>query len=362
MVMKKFTETLNYSSFNEDSNSEIMSLKIKEDDNVLCITGSGSRVLSLLTQAPLHITAIDMNPCQNYLLELKLAAIKEFEYDDYLNLLGVYPSGLSEKYYRYIRNLISPEAKSYWDNNIRLIQSGLFYEGRWEKFFSKLAFFLNTTRRKSLNELFECSALEEQKQLWDSKWNSSFWQFFLNTGCSGLILRYFLNDPGFFKYTQAGFSPNRYIKDRFNEAARNILFNSSPFLNLLFRGKLCESTLLPPCLDPEFYSKIKNNSGKVNIITGNIKELLKKCGNNLYNVYSVSDISSYSSPAEYKQIWCNLHRSAAGKARICERQFLVKRDIPSIVSHYFSRDHSLEKYLSEKDTSVFYTFIIATLK
>ena len=102
--MKNYFETINYSSMNEDSNSEIKALKLSENDEVLCITGSGSRVLNLLTQKPKLIFAVDFNPCQNYLLELKIASIRHLDYEDYISFLGIVPSSNRLKYFNSIKH------------------------------------------------------------------------------------------------------------------------------------------------------------------------------------------------------------------------------------------------------------------
>ena len=40
------------------------------------------------TIAPLHTVAVDVNPAESALLELKIAAIKHLSYEDYLLVLG----------------------------------------------------------------------------------------------------------------------------------------------------------------------------------------------------------------------------------------------------------------------------------
>ncbi len=94
--MPSFLETLNYSSSNEDSNSELKALCIDKNDSILSITGSGARALDLLIKNPAKIVSIDFNPCQNHLLELKIAAIQHLEYQEFLEFLGARPP-ISEK-------------------------------------------------------------------------------------------------------------------------------------------------------------------------------------------------------------------------------------------------------------------------
>ena len=98
--MKSFFETINYSSVNEDSNSEFKALNINKNDTVLCITGSGARILDLLIKDPKEIVAVDFNPCQNFLLELKIAAIQKLEYEDFLRFIGIMPCPDRKQLYR----------------------------------------------------------------------------------------------------------------------------------------------------------------------------------------------------------------------------------------------------------------------
>ena len=54
---KSFNETINYSSCNEDTSSELKALDIHGDDVVLTITGGGARALDLLIAKPKKIIA-----------------------------------------------------------------------------------------------------------------------------------------------------------------------------------------------------------------------------------------------------------------------------------------------------------------
>ena len=78
-----------YSTSDEDNTSELRALNISPDDHIISVTGSGCRTLSLLTQNPRSVVSVDYSPGQNYLLELKLAAIRSLSYDELLQFFGV---------------------------------------------------------------------------------------------------------------------------------------------------------------------------------------------------------------------------------------------------------------------------------
>ena len=62
-------------SSNEDGSSELAALEPSVRGVALCITGSGLRVLNLLTVNPLRISCIDVNPAQTNLAEVDLPRV-----------------------------------------------------------------------------------------------------------------------------------------------------------------------------------------------------------------------------------------------------------------------------------------------
>ena len=55
--LSEYLNRINYSASNEDTNSERTALQIQNSDTVLCLTGSGDRVLSLIVDQPKKLSA-----------------------------------------------------------------------------------------------------------------------------------------------------------------------------------------------------------------------------------------------------------------------------------------------------------------
>lgn len=361
-MMKSFLESLNYSSINEDSASEIRALQIQPTDRVLCISGSGARPLDLLTEQPASIVAIDFNPCQNFLLELKIASIRALEYQEYLEFMGMRTSDRRKEIFHELRNLLSEEARTYWDQSQSVIEKGVLYSGNWERYFRKLTWILKSVRPRLMHRLFQCADVPEQIILWQKKWNDLSWYLFLRVISARFIWRYAFGDPGFYRFVPADFSIYSYLNQKLSAAAANFLFRQSPFTMLLFTGKFVESQTLPLHLQQTHFQKIKSSLGKVQIVTESLGQFLNQSKKNCFEKYSLSDFSSYTNLQEYAGIWREILRTAAPGARVCERQFLVKRDIPLRFMPFLERDPKLEEELNRLDTSIFYSFIIARIK
>ncbi len=359
--MKSFFRSLNYSASNEDGNSEIKALQIRNTDTVLCITGSGSRTLDLLTQKPTRIVSLDCTPCQNFLLELKLAAIKSLEYEEFLEFLGVQPSQRRKAVYGNLRSSLSLEARGFWDRNISIIDKGVIYQGRWERYFGTLALLMNLQRPKLRNRLFVCSNLNEQTLLWQREWRTAFWRSFLALISHRLVWQYVFRDPAFFLYVPRNLSIRQYIENRLSSAIENILLGESSFAKLLFLGRYDLDNGLPIHLRKCNYHTLREQCENVRIITQSLRQYLTDVRGQRFDTYSLSDFSSYTSEREYEMIWHGILQTASQEARICERQFMVKRDLPQEIKSCVIRNTRLENELALTDTSIFYSFVVATV-
>ena len=63
-------------------------LRLGPEDNLLVLTTGGCNVLDRLIDGPAHIVAVDLNPCQNALLELKLACLKALTHEQVFQLFA----------------------------------------------------------------------------------------------------------------------------------------------------------------------------------------------------------------------------------------------------------------------------------
>jgi S-adenosylmethionine-diacylglycerol 3-amino-3-carboxypropyl transferase len=360
--MKSFRQTVNYASSNEDSGSEIRALRIEDRDVVLCITGSGARPLDLLTASPGKIVSIDFNPCQNFLLELKMAAIQQLEYREYLEFLGVTRSVNRSLLYRRIRGKLNAQALSFWDSHASIIRKGVIYRGRWERYFRSLAFCVGCVRPRLLKKIFSAETLSEQSALWRRKWANPVWRSFLRIISMRMVWKYAFGDPGFFLHVPESFSIHAYLENRFDDAFDHFLASGSPFARLLFFGKFDAGGVLPIHLREDHYDTLRKNLPRISIFTQPLDDYLNAYDGIPYQKFSLSDFASYTGPDQYSTIWEKIVRNSSPGAVVCERQFLVKRDPPDGVRSSIARDNRLEKELERTDNSIFYSFVIANVK
>ncbi|MDO5567645.1 MAG: DUF3419 family protein, partial [Planctomycetia bacterium] len=104
----------------EDPRLDKVALELGPSDNLLVITSAGCNALSYALTGLNHVYAVDMNYRQNALLELKMAAIREFDYEHFFQLFGVghYP-GIKKVYRDKLRDHLCEQSQMFWDKKIR---------------------------------------------------------------------------------------------------------------------------------------------------------------------------------------------------------------------------------------------------
>jgi len=109
-----------YNTCWEDPRIDREALRLGPDDRIVMITSAGCNALDYALDGPRHIDAIDLNPRQNALLELKQAAIRALDFDDFFALFGRGRHAAWPDLYRSsVRAQLSPWARTYWDARLR---------------------------------------------------------------------------------------------------------------------------------------------------------------------------------------------------------------------------------------------------
>jgi S-adenosylmethionine-diacylglycerol 3-amino-3-carboxypropyl transferase len=82
-----YRHNLVYNQCWEDPAVDHAALRLRPRDRVLAITSAGCNVLDYALSGA-RVVAVDANPRQNHLLELKLAGIRHLDFDDFFALFG----------------------------------------------------------------------------------------------------------------------------------------------------------------------------------------------------------------------------------------------------------------------------------
>lgn len=356
-----FYKHLNYSLGNEDWNVEAQALRVKSGDKVVCVTASGDRPLHLLMTDCAEIISVDMNRIQNFLLELKLAAIHHLDFDKYLAFLGCKPADDRVSTFIQMKPALSPEAARYWMKNRKMIDRGIIYQGKVEKFTKLGGKFLNLLRHKKIKTLLSFTDVEEQRSYLQKEWDTPFWKKLFETLVNPKFSRLLLNDPGLNAFTEYSTKPGVYISQRMTRFLHNNLARKSPLLQLILTGRIIPDAYFP-YLTEEGYYRIRRDTGRLKFHTGSIIDYLHKHDSSTIDCFSLSDIASYMPQESFEQLLQAVHHSARPGARFCIREFMSKRYIPAEFHASFQRETALEHKLETEETNFVYRFMVGEIR
>lgn len=171
----QFNDEYIYAFTWEDARVDERILKLGPDDKVLAITSAGDNILSYLAQSPARVHAVDLNPTQNHLLELKAAAYTALPYEDFWKIFG---DGKHPDFAELLITKLSPHLSSrafqYWMKNTHVFQNkkgyGLYDTGgsrhairamRWVSMLFGI--------RTAVKQVLESKTLNEQREIWRNK-------------------------------------------------------------------------------------------------------------------------------------------------------------------------------------------------
>ena len=157
-------------------------LELRPTDTVLLITSAGCNALDYALTGPKQVIAVDMNPRQNALLELKLAGIRKLRYEDFFSMFG---RGRLERagevYGQQLRHSLSPWAQKYWDRRITFFdpsnRRSFYFRGTSGGFARFINFYIDRVvrLRTRVDELLAAKTVQEQREIYDKHLHKQFW-------------------------------------------------------------------------------------------------------------------------------------------------------------------------------------------
>jgi len=357
--MKTFFSHLRYSFGNEDWRTEEKALDIQPQDQVLCITASGDRPLNLLNRECEKIVCLDANPIQNHLLELKVAALHQLDYQSYVSFLGAIPGKGRKETLQLLLPHMNQRAAQFWLKHEKMVGKGILYQGSVERLTRVIAKFFSFTKGKKVRRLFAIDNIDEQRQFLREEWDSRLLRILLNTFLNTFLSRVVIEDPGLTNYS-SDIKPGHYLYDRMHASLERELAKKNPLLSLLFRGRV-SSEAFSPYLTEVGTEAIRPQLSALKVHTGDILDYLESVTEPTFNGFSLSDVASYMSYPNFVRLLKGVVRAARPGARFCLRQFLSSYEIPESLQPYFIRKNSLEKELEHLDNCFVYRFMTGTI-
>jgi len=351
---KKVFEDLIYAQCWEDPQIDRAAFKITPDDVVFSITSGGCNVLTFLLDGPEKVFALDMNPHQNFLLDLKIAAFKGLSYDELLEFIAVRDSGRRLQLYERIRYLLREESRSYWDRQRGKIDMGIMHCGQYERYMRLLRRVITALMGRQLIErFFEIEDSGARAELFHAKWENIWWWLFTRVLLSRAVMT-LLFDGAFFAYLDEDFSFGGHFAKKVERAFTQLPTKGNHFLAYIALGKFSSEEYLPPYLRQENYDIIRNRVDRVEWVTDSCEHFFSTLPDASISKFNFTNIFEWMSPEAYEQLLKETIRVAKENAIMTYRNLLVFREHPAALDRYIRSLKHVAESLHKQDLSFIY--------
>ncbi|KAI8920400.1 hypothetical protein DFJ77DRAFT_427126 [Powellomyces hirtus] len=154
----------------EDPSVDLEFMGLGTNDRMLVISSGGCNVLEYAARVgPARIHAVDLNPCQNHLLELKLAGISSLNYTDFWQIFGEgYHADFRKLLHSRLSPFLSDASFSYWTKNANF--SSLYKTGGSGLAIKAFHLIIDLLRlRPAVERMCNAETIAIQSRIWETE-------------------------------------------------------------------------------------------------------------------------------------------------------------------------------------------------
>jgi S-adenosylmethionine-diacylglycerol 3-amino-3-carboxypropyl transferase len=324
---------IDYAQCWEDSRLLRAALAIGSGDDVLSIAAAGDNTFALLLDKPRHVIAIDRNPAQLFLVELKIRAIQLLDYDDFIRFVGARQCRDRKRLYALLRSALGASAREFWDRHLAAIHGGIISCGRFERYLQFFRRFVLPLApgRAAVRAYLQASNVDDQRAIYSQLWNTRRWR---------LLFRLI--------FGRAMLGHNGRTRDAFAQVARpdtaNVLLDRAHrgltclpicdnfFLQFILTGYYTNPGNAHPYLAPRHFKALKARVGEIELVESCLSEYLAAAPSRSISAFNLSDVFEYMPASAVHETLGDLLRVARPGARLAFWSVFVSQETPQELS------------------------------
>lgn len=320
----------------------------------LNIASGGCTALSLLACNQGKVDAIDINPAQIAITELKLAALKQLELEDFRTVCV----RDARDAYSHLRPHLTDQTRTFFDGRRHILGYGLNLCGWIDRKLEKLVslFHAVVQNRKRTEAFLVLNDPAAQRAAFEEHWNNWRWRLALNVAFSRSLL-----SLGYGANALKSLPPDfpRIMKIRIEQALTEHPAATNPYLWQTFLSRYPESEEgFPYYLQTAGWHEARSNADNLRMTCTDIVTWLKNQPDKTISFFAISNILEIVEPTYKIELLKQIARTSRDRALICVRS-IFPQDSPIFEdpSRRLEYDPVLSRDMQEKDRGLFCTFI-----
>lgn len=367
-----------YNQIWEDPRVDVQALQIDSNSRILTISSGGCNALNYLLEGPQSVTAVDLNRHHIYLLDLKLAALKNLpDYEPFFHFFG---AGRGENtgsdYLRYIAPHLDRETRAFWESNtvlgsflygdrISYFRDRGLYDHSRNGYFLRFFHWLSRRLGCDIEQILEARSLDEQRAMYDRHIDPFF---------DGLIIRVVGKLP--VTLFGLGIPPQQY-----NELTREI--SSGGTIIDIYRRRVrklaCDFPIgenyfawqafarkydverrraIPDYLKESNFARLRANADRLQTRIGSATDEIRNSSAGTFNRFVLLDAQDWMDRDGLIDLWSAIAEKAEPGSRVIFRtagsSSPVETSLPEDLRSRFVYEKELSQNLFEQDRSSIY--------
>ncbi len=324
-----YSRSLVYNTCWEDPAVDRQALQMDASDRVLVIASAGCNALDYVLAGAGEVYAVDMNPRQIALLELKLAGIRSLAHEDYFALFGRgRHAGFARLYARELRPQLGAFARAYWDRQGTAFDParGLYFHGLSGQVARGFHLYLacRPRLREAVRALLDSENVAEQRDIYDQRIAPMLWRREVNWLLSRQLTMSMLGVPQPQRReveSQHTGGVAAFIREAIEYVFRQLPLTLNYFWRLYLVGEY-SAECCPEYLKPDNFRALK--AGLVDRIrhhTCSVTAFLRQTEHSLtrFVLLDHMDWMSSARPRDLAEEWDMIFARASARARVIFR-------------------------------------------
>lgn len=343
---------IRYAQCWEDADVLVEGLDVQPGDTCLSIASAGDNALALLTRDPERVVAIDMSAAQLACLALRVAAYRQLEHDELLELIGSHPSDRRAALYNRCRTALEEQPRRFWDAHPELIERGIGTVGQFEQYFRifrrwVLPWIQSDER---IRQLLEGGNPEERRRFYDEAWDHWRWRAVFRVFFSRFVMSRLGREPEFFEHVEGRVADR--LLDRARYAFTELDPSDNPYLQWILTGR--HRTARPLALRREHVETIRARLDRLTWVHASLEDYLERQDANAIDRFNLSDVFEYVSEPDYHAMLDQLARVGRPGGRLAYWNLFVPRSRPEAMADRLVPRSERADDLHAQDRAFFY--------
>mgnify|MGYP000172403484 CR=1 FL=1 len=316
--------SLVYNTCWEDPAVDRLALELAPDDHVLVITSAGCNALDYALIGPERIYAVDANPAQNALLELKLAGIRGLPYEDFFRVFGEgHHPHFAALYRATLREQLSAPARSWWDERPHWFATrggarSFYFRGLAGTFARGFRAYCSARPplKRALDTLLAAPDLGTQRSVYDGEVAPRLWNRGMQWALSRQLTMTMLGVPGPQHDELKRQHPRGaggFVRDAIDYVCRSLPLTDNYFWQLYVRGHYTPESC-PEYLKPGNFARLAGGlADRVEVHTTTVADFLHGHDGNISKFVLLDHLDWMHEPAlaeEWEAILTRARRGA----------------------------------------------------